>query len=475
MTGFLHGIETQYLNAGGVPIFDTPTTIIGIVGTAPKGASHEVMLITSDTQAAEVFGVRKAGYTLPYAFDAINDHGGALVLAVNVADKLTAVAPADRTFNSETERLMAGRQYISAVTVTNVGATTTFSPVTDYTLNADEGIITRLSTGTIPKGATVRVGYSFIDPSLVVPADVIGGVSVTGRRTGLHALLNASAKYGLSPTLVIAPGFSPLASVASEMNAIADRLQAERYIDAPIGVTFDQVLAGRASGAAPVNNFNTGNIRALLCYPHLKRFDVDTGAEALEPFSQRAAGLRAQTDRLFGFWYSLSNKEIQGIVGVERELTTSFDDPLSQNQILNSRGVLTYLQVEGGGLRTWGNRSAAFPNVTTPDNFLVVQRVRDIIAKGIRRASLQFIDLPINRGLIDAIRTSILAYLSEKTVQGALLPGSQCLFLPGDNPPTAIAKGQLTFTTVIFPPPPLERIIDKQVLDISLAADLVAV
>jgi len=473
MTAFLHGIETQYLNAGGVPIFDTPTTIIGIVGTAPKGAVNEVTLITSDTQAAEVFGIRKSGYTLAYAFDAIYDHGGALMLVVNVADKVAVVAPADRTFNNETERAMIGRQYVSAVTVTNAAATTTYSPVTDYTLDSDQGIITRLSTGTIPKGGTVRVGYSFIDPSLVVPADIVGGVSVTGKRTGLHALLNASAKYGLSPTLVIAPGFSPLSSVSSEMNAIADRLQAERYIDASIGATFDQVLAGRASGAAPVSNFNTANLRALLCYPHLKRFDVDTGAEALEPYSQRAAGLRAQTDRRFGFWYSLSNKEIQGVVGVERELTTSFDDPLSQNQILNSRGIFTYLQVEGGGLRSWGNRSAAFPSITTPDNFLVIQRVRDIIAKGIRRASLQFIDLPINGGLIDAIRVSILAYFQEKTVQGALLPGSQCLFLPGDNPASAIAKGQLIFTTVVFPPPPLEKIVDKQVLDISLAASLI--
>lgn len=473
MADFLHGIETFYLNAGGVPIFDVPTAIIAIVGTAPKGPINEVTLTSSDVQAAEIFGIRKSGYTIGYALDAINDHGGALCLVVNVASAIATVAPIDFTFDPLLEQVKLPRAYPSNLTITNVGATTTYVLNTDYTIDLNTGVISRIPGGAIAKGATVRIGYTYIDPSLVLPADIVGGVSGTGKRTGLAALLDASSKYGITPTVVIAPGFSPLVSVSTEMIAITRRLKAVTFLDAPIGATVDQVLAGR-NGAAPVNNFNTGDIRTMLCYPHLKRFDVDTGAEALEPFSQRAAGVLAQTDRDLGFWYSLSNKEILGIIGVERTITTSYTDPLAESQILNSKGVLTYLQVEGGGIRTWGNRSAAFPVITTPDNFLSIQRVRDIIAKGIRRASLQFLDLPINRGLIDAIRTSILAYLSEKTVQGALLPGSQCLFLAGDNPPTAIAKGQLTFTTVIFPPPPCEKIVDKQVLDISLAADLIA-
>ena len=470
MAGFLHGIETLYTNAGGAPINDIPTCVIGIVGTAPKGPLGPT-LITSDVDAAKVFGTRIRGYTIPYAVDAIFDHGGAAMMITNVASALAAIAPSPKIFVND--KIQVGKKFVSLVTVTNAGATTTYVPGVDYTLDADEGIITRLSTGAIAAGATVAVGYSWADPALVTPADIIGQVTASGARTGMQALLNAYGTYGIEPTIIIAPGYSPLTSVATEMTAIGNRLKAGVLIDAPIGATRDQLLAGRASGAAPVGNFFTSDIRTLLCAPHLKIFDTDTGVDVLEPLSQRVAGVIARTDTDLGFWYSPSNKEIAGVVGVERIFETSYTQALSDSNILNSMGILTYLGVPGGGLRTWGNRSAAFPAVTTPDNFFVIQRVRDIIAKGIRRASLQFIDLPINRGLIDAIRTSILAYLGEKTVQGALLPGSQCLFMAADNPPTAIARGQLTFTTILFPPPPAERIIDKQVLDIRLASSLV--
>lgn len=48
-----------------------------------------------------------------------------------------------------------------------------------------------------------------------------------------------------------------------------------------------------------------------------KVYDSASDSEVLEPLSSRAAGLRAKVDLEKGFWWSNSNREIQGITGVE--------------------------------------------------------------------------------------------------------------------------------------------------------------
>lgn len=75
---------------------------------------------------------------------------------------------------------------------------------------------------------------------------------------------------------------------------MAEKLGAVTYIDAPIGTTFAQALAGR--GSEGTINFNTSSDRVRLCYPHVKVYDAATNSERLEPLSQRAAGLRAKVD-----------------------------------------------------------------------------------------------------------------------------------------------------------------------------------
>ncbi|STJ56389.1 phage-related contractile tail sheath protein [Escherichia coli] len=82
------------------------------------------------------------------------------------------------------------------------------------------------------------------------------------------------------------------------------------YIDAPVGTTFAQALAGR--GPEGTINFNTSSDRVRLCYPHVKVYDPVTNTERLEPLSQRAAGLRARVDLDKGYWWSSSNQEILG-------------------------------------------------------------------------------------------------------------------------------------------------------------------
>lgn len=99
--------------------------------------------------------------------------------------------------------------------------------------------------------------------------------------------------------------------------------------------------------------------------------------------------------------------EIQGITGIERSLSAMIDDPQSEVNQLNENGITTIFNSYGSGLRLWGNRTAAWPTVTHMRNFENVRRTGDVINESIRYFSQQYIDMPINQALIDALTESV--------------------------------------------------------------------
>ena len=96
----------------------------------------------------------------------------------------------------------------------------------------------------IEAGGSVKVSYEYADPSKVTAADIIGGVNSAGNRTGMKLrLTTASTCTAISPKFLIAPVFCTQKSVAVELIAMAEKLGAVTYIDAPVGTTFAQALA----------------------------------------------------------------------------------------------------------------------------------------------------------------------------------------------------------------------------------------
>jgi phage tail sheath protein FI len=300
-------------------------------------------------------------------------------------------------------------------------------------------------------------------------AEIIGTVAADGSRTGLKALDDTYNLFGFNAKLLIAPGYATLASVTTELIAMADKLRAMALIDAPAGITVQQAVEGR--GPSGSINFNTSSERAILCYPHLKVYDPLTNAERLEPMSPRLAGLMCATDVERGYWWSPSNQEFKGIVGTERPITARVNDPQSEANLLNENGIVTVFNSFGSGYRAWGNRSAAWPSVTHPKNFLNVRRTADVLHESVEYAMLQFLDRPINDALIDDIRGSVNAFIRTLVGRGALIDGS-CTYDPAKNPPTELALGHLTFDIAFMPPTPAERISFESFIDINLLRGL---
>lgn len=466
---FLHGVETIEIMKGSRPIRQVKTAVVGLIGTAPTGAVNEPVIVLSERDAVQ-FGdaAVAAGSTIPQALDAIFDQGAGTVIVINVCNPAihrTTVAAEATVLSLITQRAALTHPYVSAVVVKSGDGLTTHVPDTDYTVDAEKGEIVRVLTGGIAAGAALKVDYAYVDPTKVSTADIIGTVTAGGLRTGIKGLDDTYNRFGFNAKLILAPVFGTLTSVSTELIGMAHKLRGMAIIDAPVGVTVQQAVEGR--GPAGVINFNTSSERAILCYPHLKVFDLATESERLEPFSQRLAGVICRRDGENGYWWSPSNAEIMGITGAERPITARVNDPQSEANLLNENGIVTLFNSFGTGLRTWGNRSAAWPSLTHPKNFINVRRTADVLHESVEYSMLQFIDYPINDALIDGIKGSVDAFIRTLVSRGALIDGS-CTYDPAKNPPTEVALGHLTFDITFMPPTPCERITFESFIDIEL-------
>lgn len=470
---FLHGVETIEVLKGPRPIRQVKTAVVGLIGTAPTGAVNEPTIVLSERDAAAFGDVAVSrDFTIPAALDAIFDQGAGTVIVVNVLDPAThksAVTAEAVTLSTVTDSAKLAHPYVSSVVVKNSAGTTTYVLDTDYTLDATTGTIQRKPGGAIASGAALKVDYQYLNPALVTASDIIGTVNAAGSRTGLKALDDTYNRFGFNAKLLVAPVYGTLASVSAELISMAHKLRAMALIDAPIGVTVQQAVEGR--GPSGGINFNTSSERAILCYPHLKVFDQATGSERLEGMAARLAGVICRKDTENGYWWSPSNTEIMGITGTERPITARINDPQSEANLLNENGIVTVFNSFGTGLRAWGNRSAAWPSMTHPRNFINVRRTADVLHESVEYSMLQFIDFPIDNGLIDSIKESVNAFIRTLIARGALIDGS-CTYDPAKNPPTEIALGHLTFDITFMPPTPAERITFESFIDINLLRGL---
>jgi phage tail sheath protein FI len=159
------------------------------------------------------------------------------------------------------------------------------------------------------------------------------------------------------------------------------------------------------------------------------------------------------------------------VTGLERHITASVNDPNSEANLLNEAGITTVFNMFGSGRRLWGNRSAAWPTDTTPENFESVLAVGDIIDESIEYFSLQFIDQPITDAWIDSVTESVNQFLRKLIGDGAILDG-RCWYDPGDNTPTELALGHVVFRRDFLPPMPAERITYKVRINIDYLRSL---
>ncbi len=495
---FLHGVEVIEVPNGPVPVTVVKSAVIGLVGTAPSWAvkspsvapAPNAPALVSSARDAANFGPVVRGYSIPYALAAIQAQGAGQAIVVNVFDPsihFTAIAATASSFNPQ-GAINLGHMGVSNVVVTSNPAGTTYVAGTDYTLDAVNGVIAIVPAGSgghITAGASVLIAFDYADPSKVEDADVIGGFT-GGVYTGIQAFQTTYGTMGFFPKILIAPGYSQDTAVATAIDAMATKIRAMALVDSPPST---EVAAAIANRGVVGNPFAASSNRTVLCYPQETFYDtgiVPTGvtlsasgtpltsqfnANSVRPYSQWVAGAIAAKDLAQGYWWSPSNTPVDGMLGPDVTLYASILDASSDTNNLNAAGIVTVFNTFGTGLRVWGNRSAAYPASSAPDNFISVRRTMDVIEESLELAMLQFIDQPISNALIDAILASANAFIRSLIQRGALVAGAAS-FDPAENPATQVAAGQLVFDIDVMPPPPAERISFEAFIDVTLLQQL---
>lgn len=466
---FLHGVETIEVNTGTRTIQVVKTAVIGLIGIAPKGDKNKPILVNNDRDAAQ-FGSQIPGFSIPQSLNAIFAQGAGTVIVVNVFDEASHTATVTAEAKTVTNgKLKLDYAPIGTVTITDAtGDPVEYVLGTDYSID-DYGNFTVLSS-TITDGTALKFTYKRLDESAIENTDIIGAVDAgTGARTGLKCFDLSYNLFGYNPKILIAPTFSMVNAIAVELTALANKYRAITYLDAPIGTTISEAIAGR--GPSGSINFNTSDKRTELLYPNLKYNEPATNTDVVFAYSAFKAGLRAAVDNNEGYWVSDSNHQIQGITGVERDISAIVNDANCDANLLNEAGITTVFNTFGTGVRAWGNRNASFPTNTGADNFVVIRRTADIIHESVELAALQFIDQPVTQGWIDSVRESVNAFIRVLVMRGALLDGV-CKYNPDDNPASELAQGHVTFYFDIMPPTPAERITFNSLINIDYLSSL---
>ena len=458
---FHHGTETKRIDGGTSPIYTADGAITAIVGTAPAGAVNTLTVCAAARDFLQ-FGssLTGKGFTLPDAAHIWTRYGSGVAYVVNVCDPAkhkTTVSDEVLKIDPDTLTAKTAKPALqSGYTLTD--GSNALTENTHYTINTLTGEITYKTKPTAPK-----ISYTYTDPTKVTEADIIGAyVAATGKRTGLELLTEGFTRQGADAKIIVVPEYDKTATVRGTMEVVAGKLKAIAYAAAPKGTTLSKALEGR--GPLGNINFQTSSDRVQLFFPYV------TGLLGLESLATHAAGLRMKTDVEQGYWFSISNRELLGVTGVEIGLTARADDPQSETNRLNEKGITTVFNSYGTGYRMWGNRLACFPTVSHIKNFEVAQRTGDVIDESIRRFELQYIDRPIDDALIDSLLGSIRTYLG--TLQ-SIVGYSVDLDYDYDLV-DAFSKGQVPLKYEYTPKLPAERISNASVMTRKYLANLVS-
>jgi phage tail sheath protein FI len=473
-----HGVKVSEVPTSIQPPVEVSAGIPFIVGTAPinmadpANVNKPVLCYSYDEAVAafgyvppkddSVSGLKKFEYTISeFIQSQFALFGVSPVIIVNVLDPATHKSTATTTtvtLDARTGSATIAETGILPSSVTLTGTGSAYVKGTDYITSFDDDgalVITSLKDDDgvfkCTTGSALTFAADKIDPSKVDADDVVGGVDVSGKKSGFELVNECFPRFRLVPGVLLAPGFSENATVAAVMAAkavnINEHFTAMALIDVPTSTVkiYTDVAAWK-------NNNNITDKTQIACWP-LASFDG-----VVYHISTQLAGLIGQVDGDNDDvpYVSPSNKNLQMTSSVLADGSEVWLDP-SNSAYLNSQGVVTALNFIGGW-KCWGNRTACYPAVTdVKDSFIPVRRMFSWVGNTLIQSFWQNVDAPLNRRQIDTIIDSANIWLNGLTARQYIL-GGYVEFLDTENPTTDLMDGIARFHVHITPPSPNREI-----------------
>lgn len=463
-----HGVYASEVPTSLLPPRRVSASLPVVIGTAPifkataAAPVNEPVLIYTAKEAAAKLGYEASDdfndYTLSeYLYAAFALYGVGPVVCVNVFDPAThktAVAAEDLAFVGKIGQL-AHPGVVGALVLTPSGGGTAYSATTDYSVDLATGLVTLKTGSAIAADANVKAAYSYADPSKVVSADIIGGIDLTsGKPEGLECVGQVFPRFRLIPGVIIAPKYSTDPAVSAVIGAkcqgINGHFRALGAVDIPTTGT-GAVTDYTDVPAYKVNN-NIVSEDVVACWPKGKLGDKEFHGSTL-----LAAGCgETDADNDDIPYASPSNHDSHMVAAVIAGGEAVYLDTETAGY-LNANGIFTLLNFIGGW-KLWGNRTAAYPDVTdVKDVFIPIRRMFNWVGNTLITTFFQKIDAPITKRLIETITDSANVWLNGLAAREYIL-GGRVVFDETENPTTDLMDGIIRFHVYLTPPSPAEEI-----------------
>lgn len=465
---YQHGVRVLEQATGVVAPIEGTAGLQVVFGTAPVNLAADPYAVTNKPVIAYSWSeaVSQLGYSKDYAkytlcesmYASFKLLGVAPVIFVNVLDpKVHKKDNEASTVKVENLQAVVEVPGILLDTVkVSVSGGDNLTVDTDYILGFNDGghlVITLLASGTGASAANLSVQSTSIDPTAVDADDIIGA-SATGEEKGLEVLRQVYPKTGMTPGLIIAPGWSQNPDVgivlAAKCEEINGYFTCEGFVD----------IDSSADGCTVYTDLKEAKEDAGITSPHIMALwpCVAVGSQIFH-YSAVMAALTAYIDARNDDVPSLSpSNKLVGITGTVLEDGTEVVLDQVQANTVNSFGITTAINVNGW--RTWGNNTAAYPATTDPkDRWFCCRRFFSWWGNSFILTYFQKVDDPMNTRLIESV-------VDSENIRGnAYVSAGKCAaayieYNEAENPVTDILNGKITFHQHLAPYVPAEDILN---------------
>lgn len=473
-----HGVKISEVPTSILPPVEVSAGIPFIVGTAPVNMTdssnvNKPILCSNYAEAVAAFGyvppkadattgLKKFEYSISEFIEsqfALFGVGPAII--VNVCDSAkhkTAAVTMNVTLDGKTGSATVNEAGILKDSVTLTSEARNYVQDTDFVLAFDDDgqlVISSMVADDLSFLCETGVELTFtaqkLDPTAVTADDVVGGVSVDGRKRGLELVNDCFARFRLTPGLLLAPGFSQDATVAAVMAAKCARINEVFKAMCLVDVPTDPIKQ-YSDVPAWKNENNVVDPTQIVCWPMLALDDV------VYHQSTQLAALIGQVDGNSDDvpYVSPSNKNYQMTASVTADGSEVWMSP-DNASYLNGQGIVTALNFTGGW-RAWGNRTACYPGSTdVKDSFIAVRRMFSWVGNTFIQTYWQRLDYPLTRRQIDTIVSSANIWLNGLKARQYIL-GGRVEFLASENAIVDLMDGISKFHVYLTPPSPNREI-----------------
>ena len=469
---YMHGVRIQenptsvptpVANESGVPV---------IFGTAPVNLAADPANATNKLFLCNTFAEAKAAvgysddyknYTLCQAMDAFfKAFGVGPIVLCNVLDPAT-----HKEAYTETLEVVSGQAVATKKGIILDGLTAKFEDSAleagkDYTAEFNnEGVL--VITVTTENVTSVTLTGNQLAPSKVTAADIIGSYDAnTGKETGVELIRKVYPSFGVTPNLLLAPGWSHIPTVGLAL--------AEKCVDVNGVFKCECVVDIDCSETGAVKYTDVEKVKSesgfmsehtIAVWPMVKY------AGKVMYYSAIYAAMAVYTDYNNDSVPNLSpsNRAVRISATVIAD-GTEVNLDMNQANELNAVGVVTAVNM--GVFKAWGNNTAAYPGVTDPkDRWIACRRFFSWWGNSFITTYLEKVDNPANYRLIESIVDSENVRGNSLVSQGKCA-GIKMVYSKEDNPIGNVLDGKIVFRQYLAPYTPAEDILNVLEFDPSM-------